>query len=108
MAKRFPVNKQGFIDEKMLYKIVYVTLKLPLGSLDDLIAEEIEWLLQGYQEEQKQFYEMLAYSFRAGYISANNGKPIQLFEDGSKKNESKKITKSQKENELEALKNLFE
>lgn len=92
----------------MLYKVVYVTLKLPFGSLDDLVAEEIEWLLEGHQEEQKQYFEMLAYSVRAGYVSANNGKPIMLFEDDSKKNTPKKITKEQKENELEALDNLFE
>lgn len=90
----------------MLYKIAYVTLKLPLGSLDDLVAEEIEWLLEGKNEADKEHYEMVSYAFKVAYASVHSGKDIPLFDKEEK--EPKEVpTAKKREEDLQKLEEIF-
>lgn len=57
-------------------------------------------------EDKKDNYEMIAFSFRAGYVSAKNGKPIKLFED-KKEQKQAKLTAKSKADKLEELNNIF-
>ena len=89
-----------------MFQIAYGTLKLPLDSLENLTPNELSWLLEGHTEEQKSHYEWIAYAFRAGYVSAHNGKKIRLFEE-KEVNKVNRITKEEKESQLAYLADKF-
>ena len=89
-----------------MFQIAYGTLKLSFGSLENLTPDELSWLLENHKEEQKAHYEWIAYAFRAGYVSAHNGKKIKLFEE-KEVNKVNRITKEEKESQLAYLSGKF-
>jgi hypothetical protein len=110
-TQRHPVNKQGFIDENELFKLVVGTLKLcPVYEyemfMDDIQPFQIGLLLDNHTDNKKEHYEMVSYAFRVGYISAKKGKSIPLFEK-QQANKVSKVTKEQKENEFAELNAIF-
>ena len=105
-----PVSKDGYIDEKVVFQLAYCTLGLPLNSLDDLSPLELSWLSDGHQDNLMDHYESIAWAVRVGYVTANNGKKIQMFDrgDSGDKQATNRITKEQKEKELSELDKIFE
>lgn len=100
-----PVDKQGFINEKEIYQLAYVTLKLPLNSLDDITPLELFWLIEGDNNEKRQYYEMISHSMKIAYASVQSGKNIPLFEKEVKK--VKSITREEKKKGLSYLQEKF-
>lgn len=80
---------------------------MPWGVLNDLMPYEISWLLEQHMEDKKDHFETLAYSFRAGYVSAKSGKPLRLFED-KKQQKDTNLTAESKAKQLEELDNIFD
>lgn len=80
-------------------------LKQPYGVLDDLSVPEVSWLIQGNEENKKDFYEMVSYSVKNAMISVKSGKDRKMFDDLN--NEDKKLSKEDREKEMAYLKNTF-
>lgn len=115
MERNYPVNKDGFIDEAEVFKLAYSTLKLPLGTLDDLAPYELLWLLESHFAIEREWFEILSHTIKTSIYSANTGKQVKLFSDPNEmKSENKsgkpkgRTTKEQKEADLSALKEKFE
>lgn len=106
MALLHPVNKQGYIDEEEVFKIAYGTLRLPLGSLDELTPLELYWLAENKEEKDKFNYEMLSYAMRVAFVSANSGKNIPLFEKEETK--QNKVSEEERDAVLSFLDETFE
>lgn len=75
-----PRNKEGFIDQEGIFKIVYTQLRQPIGVLNDLTVEEIYWLIEGHLEGQREHYEMIANAMKVAGASIMSGKDLKLFE----------------------------
>ena len=105
MQRLYPVDKNGFIDEKKVFQVAIGTLKLPLSYLDELSPIEIGWLLENHIEQQMEHYEFIASCVSFGYISAKKGKKVKMF----KKYDEKvgKITKEEKEREKQYIESIF-
>ena len=101
-----PINEHGLLDYKSVFSFIHGTLKQPIGVLDDLTVQEVSWLLDTEETNQKDFYEMVSYSVKIAIISVMNGKDMKMFEDASDK-EEKKITPEERQQELEEIKNIF-
>lgn len=106
MQRLYPVNENGFIDEKKVFQVVVGTLKLPLNYLDELTAIEIGWLLENHIEQQMEHYEFIASAVSFGYISAKKGKKVKMFKkyDNDKVGQ---ITQEQKEREKQYIESIF-
>lgn len=102
----FPINEQGFIDEKKIFQIVIGKLKLPLSYLDELAPIEIGWLLESHIEEQMEYYEHISSAVMFGYASAQKGKKLPMFKKHEKQM-VKRITQEQREKEIKYLENVF-
>lgn len=101
-----PINEQGLLDYKSVFSFIHGTLKQPIGVLDDLTVQEVSWLLDTEETNQKDFYEMVSYSVKIAMVSVMNGKDMKMFEDATDK-EEKKITPEERQQELEEIKNIF-
>lgn len=107
----YPATKEGFIDEKQVYQLAYITLSLPLGALDDITPYQLSWLLEGHYTKEREWFELLNHTITISVASANSGKKIPLFAEA--KNEPKQQVKKkfndveEKQRELDALKELF-
>lgn len=101
-----PQNKDGFIDYDTVFKLVVGKLNKPISYLDDLTVHEINMLAEQQQEDQEENYEMIALAVQLGYVNANTkGKNQTLFD--KKKSQNNKVTKEQKEKEVNELKKIF-
>lgn len=101
-----PINEHGLLDYKSVFSFIHGTLKQPIGVLDDLTVQEVSWLMDINESNQKDYYEMVSYSVKIAMISVMNGKDMKMFEDASDK-EEKKITPEERQQELEEIKNIF-
>lgn len=104
---RIPVNKQGLIDYQGVFKLVHGTLRYPIGTLDSLTVQEVSWLIEQSEVEKMDYYEMVGYSVKTAMISVMNGKDIKMFGDNEEEEDKKKITKEQREIELELINKKF-
>jgi hypothetical protein len=106
-----PQNKQGFIDEEELFKLVVGTLKLCSltefeSYMEDVQPFQVGLLLSNHNEKQKEHYEMMAYAFQIGYYKAKTGKKIDMFQKESKA-KTERITTEQKQEDFKALDEIF-
>lgn len=76
-----PRRKDGFIDYKSIFQIVYTDLKQPYGTLDQLSIEEVSWMIQGNMENKKDHYEMISYAMKTAGVSIMSGKDVRLFDE---------------------------
>ena len=87
--------------------MIYGTLKQPIGTLDVLTVQEVSWLIEQNQVDQKDYYEMVSYSVKNAMISVMNGKDIKMFEDESEKEKEESFTKEDRVKELNELSRIF-
>ncbi len=105
-----PRNKEGFIDQEGIFKIVYTQLRQPYGILDDLTVQEIHWLIEGYLESQREHYEMIANAMKIAGASIMSGKDLKLFDSPEKVGNvelSEEELRSRREADLELLASKF-
>lgn len=105
-----PRNKEGFIDQEGIFKIIYTQLRQPYGILDDLTIQEIYWLIEGYLESQREYYEMIANAMKIAGVSVMTGKDLKLFESPEKINDvevSEEELRLRRERDLELLESKF-
>lgn len=76
-----------------------------MGILDDLTVQEVSWFIEQSEENQKDYYEMVSYSVKTAIISVMNGKDVKMFEED--KTETQKMTETEREQELDVLRNKF-
>lgn len=101
-----PRNKKGFIDYQGVFKVIYGTLKQPIGTLDVLTVQEVSWLIEQNQVDQKDYYEMVSYSVKNAMVSVMSGKDQKMFgEESEEENES--FTKEDRVKELNELSRIF-
>lgn len=94
------------IDQKAVYKVIYIDLQQPYGVLEDMEAYEVSWLIEGNLEAKEDYYEMISYAVKNAMVSVNKGKDYRLFEDKRNKNNSK-LTQQKREEEIAQLVNTF-
>jgi len=83
-------------------------LSLPPAYLEEMTFEELGWLLENHQEQEKERYELLAHVISVGYARTQTKKKIQLFSEQSNSQSGfKLITKEEKEQGLSRLSELF-
>ena len=103
-----PRNKKGFIDYQGVFKVIYGTLKQPIGTLDVLTVQEVSWLIEQNQVDQKDYYEMVSYSVKNAMISVMGGKDVKMFEDESEREKAEEgFTKEDRVKELNELSRIF-
>ena len=98
-------SKTGLIDYKSIFQLVYCELKQPYGILDEMTVSEVSWLIEGHSNSQKDYYEMISYAVKNAMVSVNKGKDMKMFEE--EKKQEQKLTTTEKETEMEALKSIF-
>lgn len=79
MPRPLKRRSNGFIDDSDILNIIVGRMKLTYDILEKLTYPELLMLIDDYNENQKDHYEMMAYAFRVGYVSAHNGKKIDMF-----------------------------
>lgn len=80
-------------------------LSLPLGALEDITPYELSWLLEAHYKKEREWFELLNHTIIASIASANSGKKIPLFKEGSgvkqKEHKNKKVFSSIEEKRAE-------
>src|SRR5699024_3976002 len=103
-----PRNKKGFIDYQGVFKVIYGTLKQPIGTLDVLTVQEVSWLIEQSEVEKKDYYEMVSYSVKNAMVSVMSGKDQRMFKDESEREkEEESFTKEDRVKELNELSRIF-
>lgn len=77
-----------------------------------LSLHEISLIIEAYEQKQKDYFTLMAYSVANGVSSILNGTPIQMFGDDNKEsnnsnNKTNYIDKETKEQELKELEREF-
>ena len=106
-TRLYPLQSNGFIDEKKIFGFLVSTLKLPTISLDELTFEQFGWLYEYHYEQKKEDYEILAHVISVGYARTQTKKKIKLFDDNNKKAAVNSITKEEREKSLNELNEIF-
>lgn len=106
-----PKKKDGYIDYKAVFSIIYTDLKQPYGTLDNLSVEEVSWMIQGNIDNKKDFYEMISYAVKNAGVSVLSGKDTRLFEEEKtevKEDKKESLSPREKRNkDLAYLENTF-
>ena len=103
-----PRDRQGFIDERELIRLCGKA-KLPLSDLYDLYPYEFIFYIEGYLENQREYFEYLNYSlFNSIRQALGNKKKFENpFEKKEMPAEQRKLTEEEYESEIENVKGLF-
>lgn len=106
----YPVTKRGFLDRKAIFKLAYGTLKLQIGTLDEITPLEMMWLLESHYEQQEEELELLNHTIKTAMASINSRKNLKLFDKKEKQTQETKTIKKfdSKEDKLKALEELKE
>lgn len=111
----YPLNEQGYIDIKELYKVAYGRLGLPYNSLYEVSPLELAYILEGYDETKIELFEMFTMSTYSAINGAfGKGKFVNPFsrDQIEKKKKNKHVarvaTKEQREKELMVLDEIFQ
>lgn len=104
----FPKDNEGFIDEHELLKLCGKA-KLSIFDLYDLYPYEFIFYIEGYLDDQREYFEYMNYSLFSSIRQAlGNKKNFENpFEKKEIKSESQKLTEDEYESEVEAVKKLF-
>lgn len=88
--------------------MIYGTLGLPYGSMEEISPLELVWMLEGMYEKQREDMELWSHVIKVSIASANSGKNIKLFKPIEK--QGKQTTKqfSSKEQKLSEFQSLLE
>lgn len=88
-------------------------LNKPLNYLDELVVEELVWLIEQDVSDRETHYETIRYTHQLAEINIHKGTDKSLFaskKSDSKSTKSNKVstTKEDREREIEKLKQIFE
>ena len=103
-----PVDGKGFIDERELY-IYCGKARLHPDSLYDMYPYEFVFYLEGYLENEREYFEYMNYSMFSSIRQAlGKGKKFSNpFEKQKMQPESQKLTEEEYESEVEKIKEIF-
>lgn len=103
-----PVDSKGFIDEREVYNYCGKA-RLHPDSLYDMYPYEFVFYLEGYLENEREYFEYMNYSLFSSIRQAlGKGKKFSNpFEKQKMQPESQKLTEEEYESEVEKLKEIF-
>lgn len=103
-----PKDKKGFIDEHELLKLCGKA-KLSIFDLYELYPHEFIFYIEGYLDDQREYFEYMNYSLFSSIRQALGSKKKfdNPFEKKEFKPESQKLTEDEYDSEVESIKNLF-
>ena len=111
VTKPYPVKSNGQIDEDGLFKAIVGKLKMPLSEYEyfkeNYTFYELGLLLESHVTEQRDFFELMAFSFSIGYAQAKTGKEIKMFADEGKGEKVNKVSSDQRKDTLDFLSSNF-
>lgn len=104
-----PVDKKGFIDEHELI-VLCGKARLPLQDLYELYPHEFVFYIEGYLENEREYFEYMNYSLFNTIRQALSDK-VKRFENPFEKKEVRpepqKLTEEEYQNEVDSIKELF-
>ena len=103
-----PRDKKGFIDEREIIRLCGKA-KIPYGDLYELYPHEFIFYIEGYLENQREYFEYMNYSLFSSIRQAlGKGKKFDnAFAKKDKPAESKKLSEDEYESEVDTLKEIF-
>ncbi len=103
-----PYTDDGFLDEREIYRLCG-RARLSPESLYELFPHEFIFYLEGYLENEREYFEYMNYSLFSSIRQAlGKGKKFSNpFEKQKLQPESKKLTEEEYESEVDALKEIF-
>lgn len=104
-----PRDKKGFIDEHELLMLCGKA-RIPIQDLHELFPHEFIFYIEGYLENEREYFEYMNYSLFSSIRQALSEK-VKRFENPFEKKEvrpeSQKLTEEEYQNEVDSLKELF-
>lgn len=100
-----PLNSDGFIDHKSIYKIIHGELRQPFGVLDEMTVRDVAWMLEGSIDNKKDYFEMVSYSVKVAMASIYQGRDIRLFDEDNQENIE--VTEESRAEDLSYLEDKF-
>lgn len=104
-----PRDKKGFLDEREIIMLCGKS-RLSINDLYELYPHEFIFYIEGYLENEREYFEYMNYSLFSSIRQALNDK-VKRFENPFEKKEvkpdSQKLTEEEYQSEVDSLKELF-
>lgn len=102
-----PRDDRGFLNEREIINLCGKA-KMPFEYLYDLHPYEFMFYVEGYLEDQREYFEYMNYSlFSAIRQALGKGKKFENPFEKKQQAEQRKLTEDEYESEVDALKEIF-